>query len=95
MYLGMGWLGFATGGLAWSQRGFSFILPLLSGSLVYSSGTVFEFLNQPVVIDGVLGPHELFHIAVLFGIAAHWKFVRSLILPKNANGSSDVPQNGQ
>lgn len=79
VYLGMGWLGAATGGLAWSQRGFSFIQPLVGGSVLYSAGTVFEFLNEPVLIQGVIGPHELFHLMVLAGIAYHWRFVSSLL----------------
>ncbi len=82
MYLGMGWMGAASGVLAWYQRGFAFILPLLSGSVVYSAGTVFEFVHQPILIPGVVGPHELFHLMVLGGMAFHWKFISSLFRPE-------------
>ena len=27
------------------------------------------------MIDGVVGPHELFHVFVVFGIAFHWLLI--------------------
>lgn len=78
IYLGMGWLGAGTGGLAWAQRGFTFILPLLGGSVMYSVGTVFEFTHSPTLVSGVIGPHEIFHLMVLAGMAYHWKFISTL-----------------
>jgi predicted membrane channel-forming protein YqfA (hemolysin III family) len=43
---------------------------------------------MPVVVAGVIGPHELFHIAVLAGIAWHWQFVRNLLLMKQREASA-------
>jgi hypothetical protein len=43
--------------------------------VAYTAGGVLEFLNWPVLIRGVLGPHELFHVGVLVGVSFHWRFV--------------------
>jgi predicted membrane channel-forming protein YqfA (hemolysin III family) len=32
-------------------------------------------LNAPVLIAGVFGSHELFHVFVLLGLSLHWWFV--------------------
>ena len=77
LYLGMGWLGAITGVLLFRRFGFVFIKPLIYGALAYSIGAVMEFVRMPVLIPGVIGPHELFHIAVLLGLGYHSAFVLS------------------
>jgi hemolysin III len=79
-YLGLGWLGILSAYLTYRLHGFTIIKPLLFGALSYTAGASLEFLQLPVVITGVIGPHELFHIAVLAGLAWHWQFVRNLLL---------------
>ena len=32
-------------------------------------------LGWPVLIPGVVGPHELWHVAVLVALSLHWRFV--------------------
>lgn len=75
LYLGLGWLGIATGYLLYRRFGLKAILPLLYGAIAYSLGAILEFMRFPIIISGVIGPHELFHIMVLFGIGFHWQFV--------------------
>lgn len=79
-YLGLGWLGILSAYLTHRLHGFLIIKPLLYGALAYTLGASLEFLRYPVIISGVLGPHELFHIAVLAGLAWHWVFIRNLLL---------------
>lgn len=79
-YLGLGWLGILSALLTHRLHGFLIIKPLLYGALAYTLGASLEFLRYPVIISGVLGPHELFHIAVLAGLAWHWVFIRNLLL---------------
>src|SRR5262249_33751051 len=74
-YRGRGWRGGASGFGLCPAHGLPFIRPLLWGGLAYSAGGVLEFLGWPVLIPGVLGPHELFHVGVLAGAGLHWKFV--------------------
>jgi channel protein (hemolysin III family) len=75
IYLALGWVGVISGVALWRRYGFTFIKLLLYGGIAYTFGAIFEYLRWPVVIEGVVGPHELFHIAVLAGISFHWCFV--------------------
>ncbi len=81
-YLGLGWFGILSAYLTHRLHGFVIIKPLLYGALAYTLGATLEFLRLPIVISGVIGPHELFHITVLAGIAWHWVFIRDLLLMK-------------
>ncbi len=81
-YLGLGWLGILSAYLTHRLHGITIIKPLLYGALAYTFGASLEFLRLPVIITGVIGPHELFHIAVLAGITWHWIFIRNLLLMK-------------
>ena len=78
-YLGLGWLGLISFALIWRRFGFLFVLPLALGAFAYTLGAIIDFLRAPVLVSGVIGPHELFHVAVLAGIGFHWKFVSSFV----------------
>jgi channel protein (hemolysin III family) len=75
LYLGFGWLGLATWIALVRRFGFQFARPVLWGALAYTFGALTDFLRWPVLVPGIVGPHELFHLAVLAGIAFHWKFI--------------------
>ena len=81
-YLGMGWFGVFTGYLLTRRFDIHFITYLLWGAAAYTSGAVIEFMRAPVLVEGVIGPHEIFHIAVIIGVACHWQFI-VVILRKN------------
>jgi channel protein (hemolysin III family) len=81
-YLGLGWLGILSAYMTHRLHGLTILKPLLYGALAYTIGASLEFLRIPVVISGVIGPHELFHVAVLAGLAWHWIFIRNLLLMK-------------
>jgi channel protein (hemolysin III family) len=78
MYLGLGWLGLISTVALARRAGVRFVLPLVWGALAYSIGAVAEFLRWPVLVAGIVGPHEVFHLAVLAGISFHWAFVRGI-----------------
>jgi len=48
---------------------------LIWGGLAYTAGAVTEFFRWPELLPGIVGPHEIFHLAVLAGIAWHWAFI--------------------
>src|SRR4051812_15392231 len=78
LYLGLGWFGLVSG-IALARRfGFRFIQPVIWGALAYTCGALVDFLDWPDPFPQVLGSHELFHLAVLAGIAFHWKFIFGL-----------------
>jgi len=80
MYLALGWLGLATIIKLGRQIGFRATAPVWAGGLVFSVGAVLEALGLPVISRPWLGPHELFHFAVIAGVVIHWTFIRRLVL---------------
>lgn len=77
MYILLGWLGLVAGITLWQRHDFGFIRPLVWGGIAYTLGALLEFTVQPVLIPGIIGPHEIFHIAVLAGISYHWTFIQN------------------
>lgn len=75
LYLALGWIGLASGIALGMRFGLRFIAPLIAGAAAYTAGAAIDFAGVPTVWPGVIGPHELFHAAVLAGIASHWRFV--------------------
>jgi channel protein (hemolysin III family) len=75
IYLGFGWIGIFSGVVLWYRFGFRFIVPLLAGALPYTIGAILHMAHWPVIVPGVIGSHELFHVAVLMGVACHWYFM--------------------
>ncbi len=75
LYLFLGWLGALSGTSIASQCGFRFVTPLLWGGIAYSVGAILEYYHWPVLVPGVVQPHELFHIAVLIGAFFHFSFI--------------------
>ncbi|GIW98966.1 MAG: DNA-binding protein [Pirellulaceae bacterium] len=90
IFLAMGWAGVASFVLLWRGFGYQFVRPILLGGLAYSCGAIVLGIKWPTVVPGVVGPHEIWHLAVLIGLAQHWRFVfriadGSYVLPKNEN----------
>jgi channel protein (hemolysin III family) len=74
-YTAVGSLGFIsfthlTARLGWKETTLLFL-----GGVAYAIGGVVDYLDVPVVIPGVVGPHELFHFFVMIGAALHWCFI--------------------
>lgn len=78
IYLALGW----TGGVAivtiLVTRGLRLVSPLLLGGLAYTAGALCEFTGEPVLVEGVVGPHEVFHMAVLVGLGSMWLFMHRI-----------------
>lgn len=96
-YLGLGWLGAASGtALAW-RYGFRFVEPLLYGGIAYSVGAACEFFRWPVLAPGVIQAHEVFHLAVLVGMVWQWLFVWQIARmrdPELPSGGAAISQDG-
>lgn len=75
MYLGMGWVGLLSGYLLWRCCGSTCVRPLVWGGLAYTLGAVLDFVPFPDIVPGILGRHELFHVAILAGIGWHWRLI--------------------
>lgn len=75
LYLGLGWIGALTGIQFHKRYQDKSLNLLISGGVFYSIGALIDFAKAPVLWPGVLGAHELFHIFVIFGAVAHWRFI--------------------
>jgi channel protein (hemolysin III family) len=75
LYLGLGWLGAFSGYLLYRRCGPRPLVPVIVGALAYTTGAVLDFAGQSVL--GV-GAHESFHVLVLIGLGAHWRFIRAI-----------------
>jgi channel protein (hemolysin III family) len=87
LFLGLGWIGLASGFALWRRYGWGLVKPLACSGLSYTAGGLLEFLRTPTLIPGVLGPHELMHIAVLAGIGFHFRFLfgaMERVIPRNS-----------
>ena len=78
IYLAMGWSGAVAIAVTWRRHGLRFVSPLLLGGCAYTAGAVCEFTGQPVLVPGVFGSHEMFHLAVLVGLGSMWAFIRRI-----------------
>lgn len=75
VFLLFGWGGLITGVLLWQRFGWNFIQPAIFSGLAYTAGAVVLVLHRPLLLPGLIGPHEIWHIAVLTGIGLQWYFV--------------------
>lgn len=81
-YLGLGWMGALSGYLLFRKYGWHYLKPLVYGAIAYTVGAALDFIGHPVLISHVVGPHEIFHIAVIVGISMHWKFLVQIVEPE-------------
>ncbi len=75
VFLIFGWIGAISAVNLWKRYSFTFIRPLVWGGLAYTCGALLLEFHWPTLIPRVLGPHELWHFAVLIGLSFHWQFV--------------------
>jgi channel protein (hemolysin III family) len=80
LYLAFGWVGVLSIFKVGRQVGFRAARFIWLAGLVYSAGAVLEAMGRPIVFERWLGPHELFHVAVIAGVALHWAFIRRMLL---------------
>jgi channel protein (hemolysin III family) len=84
IFLLFGWATAFTAAALWWNFGWKFVCQGVLAGIAYSVGAVVLVLNSPVLIPGVIGPHELWHLLVLTGLGLHWSFVFKF-------ASGDVP----
>ncbi len=77
-FLLLGWIAGASGLVVWRRHGFNFVRPLILGGLAYSVGAIFLAFDGWMLIPGVIGAHELWHIAVLVAVTLHWQFMHRI-----------------
>ena len=93
LYVAMGWIGIITMVAVARLAGLRSIVPLVAGGVVYTLGAIVEVVEPPSLIPGVIRAHEIFHVAVLGGLALHWRFIWNVIAipPVPSAAASSVP----
>jgi hemolysin III len=81
LYLGMGWGVLACYSEIAAVVSHRALLPIVVGGLSYSLGAVLNLLRWPVLYPGIFGAHELFHLFVLAGSLAHYRFILKVVVP--------------
>jgi hemolysin III len=81
VYLGMGWGAIACYFPVARVVSHRAMLPIIAGGVSYSVGAVLNLLHWPVLMPGIFGTHELFHMFVLAGSLAHYQFILKVVVP--------------
>lgn len=75
IFLLCGWGSLVTAIILWRRYGWKFMKPAVLAGTSYTLGAIVLLFHGPTLVHGVMGPHELWHIAVLIGLSMHWRFV--------------------
>jgi hemolysin III len=81
LYLGLGWMAVFLGPDMILTLPFPAIVLMTLGGLFYTFGAIIFIFERPNPIPGRFGFHEIWHIFVIFGAAAHYGFMVSYVLP--------------
>lgn len=90
-YLGAGSLGLISFTRITLRYGWKEASLLFLGGLAYSSGAVIDYIQGPVILTGILGPHELFHFLVIAGALLHWCFIYNWAGRQDVAASFQLP----
>ncbi|MFT6866010.1 MAG: hemolysin III [Cyclobacteriaceae bacterium] len=75
IFIVYGWLGIMSIIGIWKLKKPLSIKYLVYGGIIYILRAIIDLTQLPVLIPGVLSAHEIFHFAVLIGVACHWFFL--------------------
>ena len=81
VYLALGWVAVVAMPQLFAHLGMTGGLLLVAGGLVYSAGAAVYALRRPDPAPAVFGYHEVFHLLVIAGVAAHFLAISLYALP--------------
>jgi hemolysin III len=81
VYLALGWVAVVAMPQLFARLGMTGGLLILAGGLVYSAGAAVYALRRPDPAPAVFGYHEVFHLLVIAGVAAHFAAIGLYALP--------------
>ena len=89
-YMGLGSLGFITAAKMTLEKGFWFYRELVMGSvIVVVAAGMDRVMHGPVLVEGYLGPHEIFHVVALVAMLLHYRFIQRVILTSVRQDSTE------
>ncbi|MBI4060749.1 MAG: hemolysin III family protein [Elusimicrobia bacterium] len=74
-YIGVASLGVVSYAHITARYGWKESSLLFLGGISYVAGALIDSLEGPVILTGVIGAHELFHVLVIVGALLHWLFI--------------------
>jgi hemolysin III len=81
VYLALGWVAVVATPQLFGRMGVVGGLLIVAGGLVYSAGAAVYALRRPDPVPAVFGYHEVFHLLVIAGVAAHFLAISLYALP--------------
>jgi hemolysin III len=81
VYLALGWVAVVAMPQLFARLGVADGLLIVAGGLVYSAGAAVYALRRPDTVPLVFGYHEVFHLLVIAGVAAHFMAISLFALP--------------
>ena len=84
VFLLFGWSSVIISVVLLHRFGWHFVQPAVMSGLAYTIGAICLMFHRPTLVPGLIGPHELWHIAVLCGIGLQWYFVSRFASAKTA-----------
>jgi hemolysin III len=81
VYLALGWVAVVAMPQLFARLGVAGGLLIVAGGLVYSAGAAVYALRRPDPAPAVFGYHEVFHLLVIAGVAAHFLAISLFAVP--------------
>ena len=81
VYLALGWVAVVAMPQLFARLGMTGGLLIVAGGLVYSAGAAVYALRRPDPLPATFGYHEVFHLLVIAGVAAHFLAISLYALP--------------
>ena len=81
LYVAFGWIGVVAASELFSEFAATPIALLALGGALYTVGGLVYALKRPDPWPRVFGFHEVFHLLVIAGSAAHYSLIAIYILP--------------
>jgi hemolysin III len=82
VYVALGWVAVVAMPQLFAHLGVAGGLLIVAGGLVYSAGAAVYALRRPDPVPAVFGYHEVFHLLVIAGVAAHFLAISLYALPR-------------
>jgi hemolysin III len=81
VYLALGWVAVVATPQLFARLGLAGGLLIVAGGLAYSAGAAVYALRRPDPVPATFGYHEVFHLLVIAGVAAHFLAISLFALP--------------
>ena len=82
VYVALGWVSVVILGQLPAAIGWTGVVGLVAGGLLYTAGAVVYASGRPDPVPGVFGYHEVFHALVIAGVVLHYAVVAFAVLPQ-------------